>query len=254
MLRSSGKTINMTVLGIAASAASYILLAGHKRTMPDNAMQMLHNASAGAYGNAAELGELVDVLNKVDANLHATFVSRTGQSAEKIAELLSKDTYLTAQECLELGLCDEVIPAIKVTAAFETTALPEHVQSLFKAAQEAPAEELFADKVVALAVKAGLEDHAQLFALDASLSDIPAVESALANAREVIALCKVAKVDATQHLRTPLSKVRELVCAARAAADEKLHIDTSQPAGNKPAASNDAKVTTSGIWQKIRNR
>lgn len=247
MLRSSGKTINTQVLGIAASAASYIMLAGHKRTMPDNTMQMLHNASSGAYGNAEELAELVDVLKKVDQNLHATFVNRTGQTAEKIAELLSKDTYLTAAECLELGLCDEVTPSLKLTAAFDTSNLPDNVKALFEAkGPEAP----FAERAGAILAQAGLSEFAQAFI---DLDTIEAVQSAADEAREVVALCKFANVEPAEHIRKPLAKVREVLIAARAAADEALHIDTA-PAGTVVKPEAQAPITAAAIWAKHRNR
>jgi ATP-dependent Clp endopeptidase proteolytic subunit ClpP len=247
MLRNSGKAITTKVLGIAASAASYIMLAGDKRIMPDNTMQMLHNASSGAYGNAAELGELVDVLKKVDQNLHATFVSRTGQTAEQIAELLSKDTYLTAAECLERGLCDEVTPSMKLTAAFDTANLPENVKALFEVkAPEAP----FAERAGAIVAAAGLGEFAQSFI---DLTTIEAVEAAVAEAREVVALCKFANVEAAEHVRQPLAKVREVLCAARAAADEALHIDTA-PKGTIVTPEAKAPITAASIWAKHRNR
>lgn len=247
MLRNSGKKITTKVLGIAASAASYIMLAGEKRVMPDNTMQMLHNASSGAYGNAEELGELVEVLKKVDQNLHATFVTRTGQTAEQIAELLSKDTYLTAAECLERGLCDEVIPSLKLTAAFDTSNLPDNVKALFEAkAPEAP----YAERAAQILAAAGLGEFSQSFI---DIETIEALEAAAAEAREVVALCKFANAEPAEHVRKPLAKVREVLIAARAAADEALHIDTA-PTGTvvKPEAK--APITAAAIWAKHRNR
>jgi ATP-dependent Clp protease protease subunit len=254
MLRGCGKTINTQVLGIAASAASYIMLAGDKRSMPENTMQMLHNASVGAYGNAAELGELVEVLNKVDANLHATFATRTGLSAERVAELLSKDNYLTAAECLELGLCDEVTPAIKVTAAtFDTDRLPENVRALFKAEQPAAEITPFVAQVQEAVAAAGLGDLAEVFALDVSLTTIEQVQVALAEAREVKALCDFLKVDAAAHIRArkTLGDVRRELCDARAAADEALHIDTAPKASHIQQPVQGA-VTTASIWAARR--
>lgn len=255
MLRGCGKTINTKVYGIAASAASYVMLAGNHRSMPENTMQMLHSASVGAYGNAVELGELVEVLNKVDQNLNATYVSRTGLSADKVAELMSKDTYLTATECLELGLCDEVTPAIKVTAAaFDTDRLPENVQALFKATVEPePEPEPFVAMVQAAVADAGFADMAQAFVLDFNLTTIEQVQAALAEAREVKALCDFIKVDATAHIRKPLADVRRELCDARAAADEALHVDTS-PRGSPVQQPAQAAVSTASIWASRHKR
>lgn len=259
MLRGCGKQIHMKVLGIAASAASYILLAGHKRSMPDNTMQMLHNASTGAWGNAEELGEVVDVLKKVDASLHATFVTRTGQTAEKIAELLSKDTYLTAEECLELGLCDEVTPAIKVTAAFETEALPDHVQALFKAAAPvAPAAKTVPEVIKAALAAQDLAEFEAVFAADAALVDEAAVSAAVAQAVEVRAYCALAgmpdKAPAMIRARTSVADARKALADALALADEASPIDTAPKAAASQTPAAKAPVTTASIWAKARNR
>lgn len=258
MLRGCGKQIHMKVLGIAASAASYILLAGHKRSMPDNTMQMLHNASTGAWGNAEELGEVVDVLKKVDANLHATFVSRTGQTAEKIAELLSKDTYLTAEECLELGLCDEVTPAIKVTAAYETESLPDHVQALFKAAATPPAETPLSlpERIkAALAAEPSLAEFEPVFAADTSLVDEATVTAAIQTAKEIVAYCAMTgmpdKAPAMIRARTPVADVRKALNEALVLADEANVIDTApKGAASEPAAKGEVFNSTA-LWAQI---
>ena len=249
-LRGSGKTINVRVLGIAASAAAYITLAGHKRVMPENSMQMLHNASSGMYGNAEELQDMADTLRKVDSNLQATFVTRTGLSAEKVVELLSKDTYLTAAECLELGLCDEVEPALKMTASFETDRLPTNVRALFEAAKMTPT----AERIHALVVNAGMGDFADRFAIEEAT--VEAAADRIETAREVLAYCAVAKVDAAPYInaRTKLADVRSAVVEARAAADAEQHVDTTVPQKPAPAAPKAAQPTTASIWAKHRNR
>lgn len=259
MLRGCGKTINTKVLGIAASAASYIMLAGHKRSMPENTMQMVHNASVGAWGNAEELGEMVEVLNKVDANLHATFVSRSGQTAEKVAELLSKDRYLTAKECLELGLCDEVTPALELTAAFDTDALPTHVKALFEARQPTPVPTLPEAIKAAVAAEPSLAPFEATFAADAAIVDAASLKAAVANAKDIVTFCAMTgmpdRAAGFIQARKSVVEARKVLAEVLAEADEATSIDTAPKGAGTPAApAAKAPVTTANIWAKARNR
>lgn len=287
-LRATGKTIETKVLGIAASAASYLFLAGDKRSMPENTMQMVHNASTGAYGNAEELGEVVDVLNKIDANLQATYATRTGQSAEKIVELLAKDTFLTAAECLELGLCDEVTEAFNATAAFETEKLPANVQAMFVAgkaaidAAAAAAEKAETDRVAAVeaarvaaeveaaakavptveqitdaAKAAGFEAHADVFALAApkTVADLNAV---IENAKQIDALGTVTKYTqlAMQLIRDGKSIADARIAINKARAESTADIDNARRSKESAKSTQSAAASdtsTAGIWALVKN-
>lgn len=259
-LRMSGKEIEVTVMGLAASAASYITLAGDKRIMPDNAMQMVHNASTGIYGNAQELAEMVELLNKMDANLQATFVSRTGLSAEKVAELLSTDTWLTAAQCLELGLCDEVVPAIKMDAAYEVDRLPENVRALFEAAKPAvepkadptPPEPTFAEAATAAMKGAGLEAHTAAWLT--KLETVEQVTAAIGEARQITTfLAAIGKPEMTDRFVSAAStyaEMRKAVLAERQKVDDETHIDSTPP-GVNPIQSKqpEQNFSASGYWK-----
>lgn len=110
---------NITVYidGIAASAATIIAMAGDKVVMPENAMMMIHNPLTGMYGNANEMREVADLLDKVRETLLATYRKKTGMDDQQLIELLDAETYLTASEALELGFIDEVEKAVKVAAS-----------------------------------------------------------------------------------------------------------------------------------------
>lgn len=258
-LRASGKEITTTVYGIAASAASYLMLAGDKRVMPDNTMQMVHNASTGAWGNAEELVAAAEVLSKVDANLQATYAARTGLNAEEVAALLSKDTYLTAAECLELGLIDEVTPAVKVSAAYELDRLPTKVQALFKAAQPAPVVEPpapLAGQVHALAKARGFEAYAPVFATDPSVLTLADAERVINVAAEIKALAEVTGMqDQAEPLirgRKTLAEAQATINAARVKADEDTYVNSAPRTPKPQSASNDADWTPQSVWADIR--
>ena len=262
-LKSSGKEIVVKVMGVAASAASLIAMAGDKIIMPKNTFMMVHNPWSFAMGNADELRDTADTLDKIGASLQATYVSRTGQSEDKIKELLSKDTWLTADESLELGFATEVVDDIKAMAVFDMdrAELPEAVRAVFKAAvvppEDEPADDTteadekpadpMAEQIEARAKAAGLEAYAAVFALGATT--LAEADTRIAAAREIVALCKVAgrPDDATPAIKAnkSIADVRASLIAAKAAADE--HTDTSKPNQVGTQASSSG-VSPQKVW------
>lgn len=97
--------------GFAASAASFILTACNEVKMYSNTMQMIHNAINGAYGNSTQLRKAADDLDKImEGNRQAYLEKSNGKlTEEKLIELLEAESWLTANDCLAYGLCDEVI-------------------------------------------------------------------------------------------------------------------------------------------------
>lgn len=108
--RHSAKVVGY-VDGFAASAASFILTACDEVKMYSNTMQMIHNAVDGAYGNSDWLRKVADDLDKImEGNRQAYLEKSNGKlTEEKLIELLKAETWLTASDCLEYGLCDEII-------------------------------------------------------------------------------------------------------------------------------------------------
>lgn len=99
--------VNVVVDGVAASAASFIAMAGKTVTMPESSMMMIHNARTLAYGQASDLNETAALLAKVDGQLAAIYEARTGKPA---ADMMQAETWFTAAEALAAGLCDTVTP------------------------------------------------------------------------------------------------------------------------------------------------
>lgn len=109
--------------GFACSVASVIAMAGDKIIMPKNAMMMIHNCWTFAIGNSAELRKTADDMDKIMEGNRTAYLEKAGDklSEEKLIELLDAETYLTANECLELGLCDTVLDSeVKITVPEET--------------------------------------------------------------------------------------------------------------------------------------
>jgi ATP-dependent protease ClpP protease subunit len=108
LLKASGKTVNVTVTGVAASAASVIAMAGERVTMGTGATMMIHRAWACSCGNAIELRERADVLETIDENITDVYQERTGLERAKITAMLHPDTYMSADEAISMGFADEI--------------------------------------------------------------------------------------------------------------------------------------------------
>jgi ATP-dependent Clp endopeptidase proteolytic subunit ClpP len=270
-LRASGMEIVVKVMGVAASAASLIAMAGDKIVMPKNTFMMIHNPWSFAVGNADELRETADVLDKIGGSLKATYAKRTGLSDAEVADMLAKDTWLTADEALEKGFADEVTDDIKANARFDMARadLPENVKAVFLAAggktkatteqtaeqtEDNPVEgETFTAQVTALAKAAGMEQYAAAFAL-AFDGDLAAVKTRIGEAREIQALCVVAEqvpyAKTAIEAGTSLKDVRAHLVKVRAEADEKTHTNGSKPTNSKDTGTggNPPVVNTQTIW------
>lgn len=108
-LKSLGKNITTINDGICASGASLIFMVGDARIMPENTMLMIHRASTFAWGNCNELREQADVLEKLDnSTVMANYKNHFKGTDEELMELIDKETWLSAEECLEKGFCTEV--------------------------------------------------------------------------------------------------------------------------------------------------
>lgn len=96
--------------GFACSVASVIAMAGDKVVMPRNAMMMIHNAWTFAIGNAKELRKAADDLDAIMAGNRQAYLEKAGDklTEEKLIEMLESETWLTAQQCIEYGLADEL--------------------------------------------------------------------------------------------------------------------------------------------------
>lgn len=95
--------------GIAASIASVIAMSGNKVVMNEASMMMIHNASGVCIGNAEDMKKVVQALEEINDVIKDVYMAKTNLSEEKINELMSNETFMSAKECVELGFADEVL-------------------------------------------------------------------------------------------------------------------------------------------------
>jgi len=109
MLKRNKATINIHVDGLAASIASVIAMAGDSIHMPSNSMMMVHNPWSMAQGNSKDFRKMADDLDKIGLSIQETYLAKApDMKQEDLIALLDAETWLTAKECMDLGLCDVV--------------------------------------------------------------------------------------------------------------------------------------------------
>jgi ATP-dependent Clp protease, protease subunit len=108
--RHSAKIVGY-VDGFACSAASFILTACDEVKMYSNTMQMIHEALNYVFGNAKHLRKAADDLDQIMVGNRQAYLEKSGGklNEEQLIKMLEEETWLTASECLALGLADEVI-------------------------------------------------------------------------------------------------------------------------------------------------
>lgn len=99
--------------GFACSIASVIAMAGDEVVMPRNTMMMVHNMWMCACGSAAELRKAADNLDIINAAGRQAYLQKAGDklSEERLIELMDAESWLTAEQCIALGLADRYADA-----------------------------------------------------------------------------------------------------------------------------------------------
>lgn len=100
--------VEIEIQGLAASAASIIAMAGYCKMSP-TALLMVHNVSTSASGDHRVMEHQAEVLKKANKTMASAYVNKTGMSEEMALELMSKESYIEAQEALTLKLIDEIM-------------------------------------------------------------------------------------------------------------------------------------------------
>lgn len=108
-MRSLKSKIHTYVEGGAASAATLISVAGHKRYIGKNSLMLIHQLSAGNYGNFQQLEEQQENYRRLMQIIKSVYKQYTKMPMKTLEDILKKDLWLTAEECLHYGMVDEIV-------------------------------------------------------------------------------------------------------------------------------------------------
>ncbi len=124
-LKNHNANITVYIDGLAASMASVIAMVGDEVKMPKNAMMMIHKPWGVSWGDANDMRDYADLLDKVENVLIPAYMEKTGKTKEEIEAMLGEETWLTAEECVEHGFANTVIEPVKAMASLSSKRIEE---------------------------------------------------------------------------------------------------------------------------------
>lgn len=121
MLQRHPANVISTIDGVGASCASVLPMISNKIIMYANSMLMIHNAWTYASGNAEQLRKAADDIERINQSMIQFYLDRAGDKldAETLKKLLDAETWLSAEEALQYGLCDEIIATNNAAACLD---------------------------------------------------------------------------------------------------------------------------------------
>jgi ATP-dependent protease ClpP protease subunit len=99
--------VDVYIDGLAASAASYIALAGDTVKIARNAMVMVHDAMGFCIGWASDMHEMGDLLDKISDDIADIYAQKTGAEKADWRAAMLAETWFSGEEAVEAGLADE---------------------------------------------------------------------------------------------------------------------------------------------------
>jgi ATP-dependent Clp protease, protease subunit len=118
-LKRHDAAITVWIDGIAASIASMIAMAGDEVVMPENAMLVLHDPSGLVAGTATDMRAMADALDRMKSGMVAAYRDKSGRDDAEIEALMEAETWLSAQEAVDLGLADRIEQPVRMAARFD---------------------------------------------------------------------------------------------------------------------------------------
>lgn len=131
-LRSHSADVKTKIVGLAASAASVIAMAGNTLSMSPTSKMMIHNASTIAFGDYRDMDKTSDLLQVTNKAIASAYRYKSGLSEEELLNLMDEETWLSAEDAKKKGLIDEIMfqennAPVMVASSAESGMIPQEV-------------------------------------------------------------------------------------------------------------------------------
>lgn len=130
-LRNHDAKVKSRIVGVAASAASVIAMAGDVEMSPTSQM-MIHKASTIGIGNSDDFTHVADFLDTIDKSICSAYEHKTKMNQEEILSLMQKETWMSAEQAKEKGFADEIMFEQPKAVASTSGALPDKVVNFIR--------------------------------------------------------------------------------------------------------------------------
>ncbi|HDU8664576.1 head maturation protease, ClpP-related [Serratia proteamaculans] len=122
LLREYQGKVTVKVLGLAASAASIIAMAGDEIQIGRGAFLMIHNCWVVAIGNRHDFSAMVEYLEPFDNAMADIYSARSGLDSDSVKQMMDGETYIGGSDAIEKGLADGLLSSDSVTSDDESPA------------------------------------------------------------------------------------------------------------------------------------
>ncbi|ELQ6039668.1 Clp protease ClpP [Cronobacter sakazakii] len=122
LLREYGGKVTVKVLGLAASAASIIAMAGDEVQIGRGAFLMIHNCWVCAMGNRHDLAQIATDMAPFDKAMSDIYQARSGLDAATVDKMMDGETYIGGSEAVEKGFADSLLSADEIADDEESPA------------------------------------------------------------------------------------------------------------------------------------
>ncbi|HFD7558845.1 TPA: head maturation protease, ClpP-related [Providencia rettgeri] len=120
LLRAHSGKVTVNILGIAASAASIIAMAGDEIHMGRGAFLMIHNCWSIGVGNRHDFAKLAADLEPFDKSMADIYVARSGQSESVVSKMMDDETYIASSDAIAKGFADGLLAADEINDGDES--------------------------------------------------------------------------------------------------------------------------------------
>lgn len=134
LLREHPAKVSVRVMGIAASAASVIAMAGDDVEIGQGAFLMIHNAWAVAIGNRHDMAKAAEFLAPFDESMADLYAAHTGLKVKDVAAMMDAETFIGAEQAVEEGWADRVMPVGREIESNDPTAKTRRTLAVAEAA------------------------------------------------------------------------------------------------------------------------
>ena len=117
MLKRHPANVKVIIDGLAASAASVIAMAGDLVEMSDSAMMMIHDPMVNCSGNASEMRNTADTLDKWASAIANSYLNHFNVGLNEIRDMMARETWLTAEETFGYGIVSQLSTSGQPVAA-----------------------------------------------------------------------------------------------------------------------------------------
>ena len=262
-------TVNIEVLAEASSIASVILQAGDVRSVPKNALVMIHDPMSGLMGmfNSTELRSIAERLDIVRDSILPSYTDNNSanQSSEDIQALLAAETYMTGEQAVELGFADNLLEDLQEVAYSNK----EDIAAMMLEITNASFESIKADMPSPTPEPVNLHEFAMTACNDAGFAALAVsmvkscntteqITAQITMATEIQNICVASDMENEAsallvHLGNPVAMVKEAITLCQANNEhESVQIPDGSPDGDQssPAVINHREIYAA----RVKNR